>query len=279
MVRPCRTAGVMPIRRELQPSRLRVRAPWGLKGGMRSVADLEEALEGPVEKPPAFAQFFEQEQAFSNIARALVPGGRLALIAWLPLAANEWIREISGALAAGAGPAGTTGRRPGSLRAVRPRPGARHPDRSKASTTPTAFAPRAHYELRRPPTRPPTSTDNATGPGSGLGRGRRLSTAATRIVEAGVGEPRVAPAAYVQGRDSNGMVTRWRRRRTIRWRPTVTPPGAPRASMRSPPDRSPRRRQVPLHGERDARPRARPEWCDDASSTVGGGMGVGGARG
>jgi hypothetical protein len=39
--------------------------------------------------------------AFANIGRALVPGGRLVLVAWQPLAANEWIREIAGALAAG----------------------------------------------------------------------------------------------------------------------------------------------------------------------------------
>ena len=39
--------------------------------------------------------------AFANIGRALVPGGRLVLVAWQPLATNEWIREISGALACG----------------------------------------------------------------------------------------------------------------------------------------------------------------------------------
>jgi hypothetical protein len=39
--------------------------------------------------------------AFANIARALVPGGRLVLVAWQGLEGNEWIREISGALAAG----------------------------------------------------------------------------------------------------------------------------------------------------------------------------------
>ena len=48
------------------------------------------------------AMFFgDLTAAFTNIGRALVPGGRLALVAWQPLGANEWIREISGALAAG----------------------------------------------------------------------------------------------------------------------------------------------------------------------------------
>ena len=48
------------------------------------------------------AMFFaDLTAAFTNLGRALVPGGRLALIVWQPLAANEWIREISGALAAG----------------------------------------------------------------------------------------------------------------------------------------------------------------------------------
>jgi SAM-dependent methyltransferase len=48
------------------------------------------------------AMFFgDLVAAFTNIGRALVPGGRLALVAWQPLARNEWIREIVGALAAG----------------------------------------------------------------------------------------------------------------------------------------------------------------------------------
>jgi SAM-dependent methyltransferase len=48
------------------------------------------------------AMFFgDQAAAFDNIGRALRSGGRLALVTWQPLASNEWIREISGALAAG----------------------------------------------------------------------------------------------------------------------------------------------------------------------------------
>ena len=48
------------------------------------------------------AMFFgDHAAAFSNIGRALRPGGRLVLVTWQPLAGNEWIREISGALAAG----------------------------------------------------------------------------------------------------------------------------------------------------------------------------------
>ena len=48
------------------------------------------------------AMFFgDLAAAFTNIGRAMVPGGRLALVTWQPLSANEWIREISGALAAG----------------------------------------------------------------------------------------------------------------------------------------------------------------------------------
>jgi SAM-dependent methyltransferase len=39
--------------------------------------------------------------AFANIGHAMVRGGRLVLVAWQPLPANEWITEISGALAAG----------------------------------------------------------------------------------------------------------------------------------------------------------------------------------
>jgi SAM-dependent methyltransferase len=48
------------------------------------------------------ASFFgDLDAAFTNIARAVRPGGRLALLTWRTLPENEWIREISGALAAG----------------------------------------------------------------------------------------------------------------------------------------------------------------------------------
>lgn len=48
------------------------------------------------------AMFFgDHAAAFDNIGRALRSGGRLVLVTWQPLAANEWVREISGALAGG----------------------------------------------------------------------------------------------------------------------------------------------------------------------------------
>jgi SAM-dependent methyltransferase len=48
------------------------------------------------------AMFFgDHVAAFRNIRSALRPGGRLVLVTWQPLAFNEWIREIFGALAAG----------------------------------------------------------------------------------------------------------------------------------------------------------------------------------
>jgi SAM-dependent methyltransferase len=48
------------------------------------------------------AMFFgDLVAAFTNIGRALRPGGRLVLLTWQPLAQNEWIRELSGALAVG----------------------------------------------------------------------------------------------------------------------------------------------------------------------------------
>ena len=57
--------------------------------------------------------FADPAAAFSNIARALRPGGRLALLVWQGPQANEWIRELGGALAAGrdlpAPPAGAPG--------------------------------------------------------------------------------------------------------------------------------------------------------------------------
>ncbi len=48
------------------------------------------------------AMFFgDPVAAFRNIASALRPGGRLALLAWQALPRNEWIRELLTALAAG----------------------------------------------------------------------------------------------------------------------------------------------------------------------------------
>src|SRR5207302_7733270 len=45
--------------------------------------------------------FGDPVAAFANIARSLRPGGRLSLLTWQGPAGNEWIRELSGALAAG----------------------------------------------------------------------------------------------------------------------------------------------------------------------------------
>lgn len=48
------------------------------------------------------AMFFaDKAAAFANIGRALNPGGRLVLLVWQSVPANEWIREIAAALAAG----------------------------------------------------------------------------------------------------------------------------------------------------------------------------------
>jgi SAM-dependent methyltransferase len=48
------------------------------------------------------AMFFgDPRPAFANIGAAIVSGGGLVLVAWQQLAANEWIREIAGAFAAG----------------------------------------------------------------------------------------------------------------------------------------------------------------------------------
>ena len=57
--------------------------------------------------------FDDQVAAFTNLARAQPRGGRLALLAWQELAANEWLSTIRGALAMGrdlpAPPAGAPG--------------------------------------------------------------------------------------------------------------------------------------------------------------------------
>ena len=48
------------------------------------------------------AMFFgDADAAFANIANALRRGGRVALLSWQPLPANEWVAELTAALAAG----------------------------------------------------------------------------------------------------------------------------------------------------------------------------------
>jgi SAM-dependent methyltransferase len=57
--------------------------------------------------------FGDPAAAFTNIGRALRPGGRLVMLVWQGPGPNEWIRELSSALAAGrdlpARPAGAPG--------------------------------------------------------------------------------------------------------------------------------------------------------------------------
>jgi SAM-dependent methyltransferase len=45
--------------------------------------------------------FNDRVAAFTNVHRALAPGGRLALLAWRPLAENEWLLIMRAALALG----------------------------------------------------------------------------------------------------------------------------------------------------------------------------------
>ena len=45
--------------------------------------------------------FGDPVAAFTNIGRALRPGGRLVMLTWQGPGPNEWVRELSGALAAG----------------------------------------------------------------------------------------------------------------------------------------------------------------------------------
>jgi ubiquinone/menaquinone biosynthesis C-methylase UbiE len=59
--------------------------------------------------------FGDARAAFANIARALRPGGRLALLTWQPLERNEWQKTFRGVFAAGQPPAERTPPKAGSL--------------------------------------------------------------------------------------------------------------------------------------------------------------------
>ncbi len=60
--------------------------------------------------------FGDPVAAFTNIGRALRPGGRMALLSWQPTARNEWLLVIRAALAAGEEPPAPAPDPPGSLK-------------------------------------------------------------------------------------------------------------------------------------------------------------------
>ena len=87
--------------------------------------------------------FGDPAAAFANIARALRPGGRLTMLVWQGPEHNEWIRELSAALAAGrdlpAPPPGAPG--PFSLA---------DPERARALLASTGFSGIEAHGLREP---------------------------------------------------------------------------------------------------------------------------------
>ena len=95
---------------DLSPQMIRVGREQAAREGLANV----EHVQGDAQVHPfgdaawdvavsrAGVMFFgDQPAAFANIARALRPGGHLALLVWQELSRNEWLREIATALAAG----------------------------------------------------------------------------------------------------------------------------------------------------------------------------------
>jgi SAM-dependent methyltransferase len=81
-------------------------AEEGLTGVSFEQADAQVAAFPPAAFDVAVSRtgamfFADPVAALANVGRALVPGGRLVLLVWQELAANEWMTEILGALAAG----------------------------------------------------------------------------------------------------------------------------------------------------------------------------------
>jgi SAM-dependent methyltransferase len=72
------------------------------------------------------AMFFgDPEAAFTNIARAVRPGGRMVLLSWQPVERNEWLTVIRAALFAGPAPPASPGslKDPGEVRTLLTRAG------------------------------------------------------------------------------------------------------------------------------------------------------------
>ena len=81
-------------------------ADEGLTGVRFEQADAQVAAFPPAGFDVAISRtgamfFADPVAALANVGRALVPGGRLVLLVWQALEANEWMTEILGALAAG----------------------------------------------------------------------------------------------------------------------------------------------------------------------------------
>jgi len=81
-------------------------ADEGLTGVRFEQADAQVAAFPPAGFDVAISRtgamfFADPVAALANVGRALAPGGRLVLLVWQALEANEWMTEILGALAAG----------------------------------------------------------------------------------------------------------------------------------------------------------------------------------
>ncbi len=81
-------------------------ADEGLPGVRFEQADAQVAAFPPAAFDVAVSRtgamfFADPVAALANVGRALVPGGRLVLLVWQAAEANEWITEITTALAAG----------------------------------------------------------------------------------------------------------------------------------------------------------------------------------
>lgn len=95
---------------DLSSAMLAVARSRAERDGLHNVAFLHADVQLYPFEPASFdlavsrtgAMFFgDPEAAYANIARALRPGGRLALAVWQAASENEWFTAFTGALAAG----------------------------------------------------------------------------------------------------------------------------------------------------------------------------------
>ena len=117
----CRARPVGPDdRRGAPPRRGRGRHQRHLRAGRRAGAPVRARRARQVVSKFCVMFFADPLAAFANLARALRPGGRVAVLAWRALGDNDWMRPAARGPGRGTRPAHPSGGDAGAVRLRRP---------------------------------------------------------------------------------------------------------------------------------------------------------------